>query len=358
MLGRRERSRSREGAVVLCANCGGRGHEASQCPSPIIEDEEGGVPSDMDVLPAVRSPGRRRGDGAVSGYEPPFHGKCANCFRFGHRARDCPNPTTCTKCFQSGHNSKECTVDQETCGRCRRIGHTAAACPNAIVCDKCGQPGHPAVWCGVVCRNCGQEGHMCLQCLQYGHMARDCPNPRVCHRCAEPGHESWQCPHPVLVSQGPLAQGRRPTVLGYPAGALYHQAAATQDAVTSRSSNAANIQCLQCLQFGHIARNCPNARACHRCGQPGHESRMCPSAGYQVMAAAAPTATAVGDPSATPQVQCLQCLGFGHMAKSCPNPRVCHRCGQPGHESRRCHLGPGPSLLAKADSPMDGVTGR
>ncbi|EEQ97676.1 hypothetical protein Pmar_PMAR009635 [Perkinsus marinus ATCC 50983] len=54
---------------------------------------------------------------------------------------------------------------------------------------------------------------------------------------------------------------------------------------------------------------------------------------------------AVVDPSVDPRVQCLQCLGFGHMARSCPNPRVCHRCGQPGHESRRCHLGPGPSLV-------------
>ncbi|KAF4684316.1 hypothetical protein FOZ60_007977 [Perkinsus olseni] len=112
---------------------------------------------------------------------------------------------------------------------------------------------------------------------------------------------------------------------------------------------------------GHASITTKVAR---RCGQPGHESRMCPSSGYQVRGSSceacqpsftttaqvmsSPTATAVADPSANSQVQCLQCLGFGHMARSCPNPRVCHRCGQPGHESRRCHLGPGPFFACQS----------
>ncbi|KAF4697918.1 hypothetical protein FOZ62_028076, partial [Perkinsus olseni] len=253
MSGRRERSRSREGAVVRCANCGGRGHEASQCPSPIIEDEGGGVPSDMGVFPAVRSPGRRRGEGAVSGYQPPFHGKCANCFRFGHRARDCPNATTCTKCFQSGHNSKECTVDQETCGRCRRIGHTAAACPNAIVCDKCGQPGHPAVWCGVTCRNCGQEGHM----------VRQCPMPPVCRNTA-PVFTVWPYSSCIVVVVVVVVVGLWPTWAQVRRLSQQQQPARRAAEVdVAVAPPRRPVQCLQCLQYGHMARDCPNPRVCH-----------------------------------------------------------------------------------------------
>ncbi|KAF4669407.1 hypothetical protein FOL47_002567 [Perkinsus chesapeaki] len=378
----RERSRSRDGVTERCINCGGRGHTAAQCPSPIMQGEVEGQ------LQVTSAPPDRTSRTETS--RPPFQGKCANCFRYGHRARECPNATTCTKCFQSGHSSKDCPVNQETCGRCRRVGHSAETCPNPILCDKCGEYGHPAVWCGVKCHNCGGTGHMikqcpepplcrickkaghksgecqmrhgryeirtdaesplpllwhagvqCLQCLQYGHMARDCPNPRVCHRCGEPGHESRSCPNPlrnrVIVGQyADAAAGRTVVAANVPFGMIQGTGAGRRDS--------SGVQCLQCLQYGHIARHCPNPRACHRCGMTGHESRMCPQAGQQHnQYGTSGVAAWVCDST----VQCLQCLGFGHMARSCPNRRVCHRCGQPGHESKRCHLGPGPTLVTQ-----------
>ncbi|KAF4729625.1 hypothetical protein FOZ63_014618, partial [Perkinsus olseni] len=190
------------------------------------------------------------------------------------------SPSIGCSCGQPGHKSGDCRSSSSLLGGRYESKPEAPHHPSSV-----DQPGHsvrssyhlspvnPTQQAEVdVAVAPPRRPVQCLQCLQYGHMARDCPNPRVCHRCAEPGHESWQCPHPVLVLQGPLAQNRRSS----------EATTTTQDAITSRSSNTANIQCLQCLQFGHIARNCPNARACHRCGQPGHESRMCPSSGYQV----------------------------------------------------------------------------
>ena len=73
---------------------------------------------------------------------------------------------------------------------------------------------------------------------------------------------------------------------------ISHAAAPGDTAKSARASG----KCFKCLKPGHSSRECPNGRTCQRCGSTDHIRRHCPV-----------------------------------------TPPVCHRCGDPGHATDKCH---------------------
>lgn len=77
------------------------------------------------------------------------------------------------------------------------------------------------------------------------------------------------------------------------------------------------IKCLNCKQFGHMARDCPNERSrlnCILCGKDTHDSFECT------------------------EKLCFKCNKVGHKASECDQTQVdlCAQCGMAGHTQQRC----------------------
>uniref|UniRef100_A0A4W4E325 CCHC-type domain-containing protein n=1 Tax=Electrophorus electricus TaxID=8005 RepID=A0A4W4E325_ELEEL len=101
----------------------------------------------------------------------------------------------------------------------------------------------------VFCRSCRGHGHKmedcpeleCLNCLEKGHLARDCRGPRRCRQCRSEGHLP-ACAHRL-----------------YPSCRSYGH----------KVEDCPNLKCLNCLELGHMARDCKGPRRCRSCRGEG-----------------------------------------------------------------------------------------
>jgi hypothetical protein len=86
------------------------------------------------------------------------------------------------------------------------------------------------------------------------------------------------------------------------------------------------IECINCREEGHRARDCPKERfdptLCHNCKQSGHKSSDCT------------------EPRDIGNIECRKCNQIGHFSRDCPSAndvdRACHNCGEEGHFSKDC----------------------
>lgn len=81
--------------------------------------------------------------------------------------------------------------------------------------------------------------------------------------------------------------------------------------------NNPTIKCRNCLEYGHIARECTNQtkRAnCILCGKDTHDSFSCN------------------------EKSCFKCNKIGHLASQCTERNIirCNRCDLVGHKEARC----------------------
>ncbi|KOC12395.1 zinc knuckle transcription factor (CnjB) [Aspergillus flavus AF70] len=152
-------------------------------------------------------------------------------------------------------------------------------------CSNCGEMGHTA-------RGCKEEHVVhervevkCVNCSAVGHRARDCTEPRrdrfACRNCGSSEHKAAECPNP-------------------------------------RSAEG--------VEFGHFAKDCPQApapRTCRNCGSEDHIARDCDK------------------PRDISTVTCRNCDEVGHFSRDCPKKKdwskvKCNNCGEMGHTVKRC----------------------
>jgi hypothetical protein len=77
------------------------------------------------------------------------------------------------------------------------------------------------------------------------------------------------------------------------------------------------IKCRNCLEYGHMARDCVNQTKrlnCILCGKDTHDSFSCT------------------------EKTCFKCNKVGHVASACQERNIvkCNRCGLVGHKEARC----------------------
>ncbi|KAF4691060.1 hypothetical protein FOZ60_016292 [Perkinsus olseni] len=178
-----------------------------------------------------------------------------------------------------------------------------------------------------VCRNCGLTGHwegqcdkepVCYNCRRSGHRVNECPvKERICRRCRRPGHEERDCRHPprcILCDKDGHWAGDCPTK---------------------------DVMCLNCRELGHRAKDCPNDIVCIKCRRPGHKVADCPTLKGDVVAMDQEDSFEWGAASLREihrhggsctrfdrrREYCLNCKGYGHFARDCPNEPGLQRVG-------------------------------
>uniref|UniRef100_A0A8C9RVL1 CCHC-type domain-containing protein n=1 Tax=Scleropages formosus TaxID=113540 RepID=A0A8C9RVL1_SCLFO len=87
-------------------------------------------------------------------------------------------------------------------------------------------------------------------------------------------------------------------------------------------ANCTNTRCNNCLEKGHMARDCNGPRRCNVCGAEDHLARTCH----------------LRKPTYASQQKCylIMCQGFGHTGAECTNMR-CNNCLEKGHMARDCN---------------------
>ena len=91
------------------------------------------------------------------------------------------------------------------------------------------------------------------------------------------------------------------------------------------------MQCYNCKEIGHSAKNCPKGLLCHKCKQPGHLSRDCPSSQNN-------NSINNNNENSQSEMKCFNCGKAGHKSSECPNKKgkYCYICGQTGHIKAHC----------------------
>ncbi|KAF4699784.1 hypothetical protein FOZ63_028576 [Perkinsus olseni] len=246
-----------------------------------------------------------------------FQGRCDNCGGFGHKRAQCPTPDL----WGASHGPRTevaGSAPSYEAGGDRRSGrdepHRAPT-----VCRNCGLTGH---WEG----QCDKEP-VCYNCRRSGHRVNECPvKERICRRCRRPGHEERECRHPprcILCDKDGHWAGDCPTK---------------------------DVMCLNCRELGHRAKDCPNDIVCIKCRRPGHKVADCPTLKGGVVAMDEDDSFEWGAASLREihrhggsctrfdrrREYCLNCKGYGHFARDCPNEPVCNACGMEGHIAVNC----------------------
>mgnify|MGYP003571525798 CR=1 FL=1 len=94
------------------------------------------------------------------------------------------------------------------------------------------------------------------------------------------------------------------------------------------------MQCYNCKEIGHSAKNCPKGIICHKCKQPGHLSKDCPSSirKNKDRNEINPIENPKND------IKCFNCGKSGHKSTECPNKKgkFCYLCGKEGHLKVNC----------------------
>ena len=100
--------------------------EKEQVLAPSIEQ----VNSNPEELRTLRGTGRYFGAKEGAGRVSKAERKCINCFKRGHRKRNCPH-VICASCgLMDDHYTKECPETMR-CANCNGQGHYRSQCPHS-----------------------------------------------------------------------------------------------------------------------------------------------------------------------------------------------------------------------------------
>ncbi len=137
-----------------------------------------------------------------------------------------------------------------------------------------------------------------------------------CHNCGELGHMAKDCPKGKLCHKC-----KKP-------GHMSIDCPSSNNNSNQGDNNFKNIICHICKQKGHMSRDCPSKKdynntgelKCYNCGKSGHKINECP------------------DKKENGELKCYNCGKPGHKVEECPNKRgmYCYNCGKAGHRKAEC----------------------
>ena len=104
----------------------------------------------------------------------------------------------------------------------------------------------------------------------------------VCYKCRYAGHLAAECPlsvpTPTPAGAGVMATGTggvAPQQRDLAQAATMMTAAMGRPTWPNMMMNISSSTCMNCMKGQHLVRDCPNPRVCWRCGQPGHAMMGC-----------------------------------------------------------------------------------
>ncbi|CAL1127039.1 unnamed protein product [Cladocopium goreaui] len=300
-------------------------------------------------------------------YEPEYKRTCSNCGGRGHDASQCSSKVMCPICGIPGHSKEICWNITKRCSICGKRGHLQNVCTSkgpvkttktekwwkkddtdtSKGCTRCGgDKWHMKRLCpafGHRCELCSHENHYEFMCGAKAKKAKEAKEAKAKEEKQEWNKSNWKSDWKSTKSK---FQGKTWKMTMRPTASKITKGRTT---TKGKGTKRKKIECDCCGSWSHEKMDCPFAKQrCDKCGMKGHLKQKCQQDQQDPQEQPAPQEQpepqdAQGDDDLEPEdaeeyedVEDLhEDMGSEPFEEG---PEHCSCCGNPDHDTELCPL--------------------